>query len=424
MPAMSKKTILVYYSILLLILLSWHNPIATPPEFIRILYLTAVMLPAILKAPSWIPIIITLFYAISNYGSYVSYMPNQMYLYVLFPAAAICIKIKKSTQSDFASLYVLIFCAYTFLLNICNSSTFESITACLALLFLFFKLIPYNSTEYIHLFSCAFSLISLVLSSQFVFGGSTFQTDFGSGGFDRTEWMDPNYFGCVIGIGAITSLIEALLNRSISKFTKCIFFIIYGFSCYVLISNASRGALLATFSSSIVLFLLSDMKLGIKILSTAIFCLFVILLYENSVFDFLLYRMQLDEGRGGSGRTSIWLTKYHEYNKLPFWNQLFGIGYRNGMKLGFGYARGFHNDYIAFLVEYGAVGLLMALYFLIKPTFKCYNRFIVLAILIYIVMASCTLEPLSGGMIIYFSFYLYAILISKSKEFLCSGMNL
>ena len=58
------------------------------------------------------------------------------------------------------------------------------------------------------------------------------------------------------------------------------------------------------------------------------FSIFIYMLYMSGTFDFLLYRIELDSGRGGSGRTYIWQTKMMAFsNQLSVLEQLFGIGY-------------------------------------------------------------------------------------------------
>ena len=127
--------------------------------------------------------------------------------------------------------------------------------------------------------------------------------------------------------------------------------------------------------------------------------------------------MEFDEGHGGTGRTDIWAIKLQSYCQLGFLDQLLGIGYQNGMRLGFGYARGFHNDYIAFLVEYGILGLIAYIGFMISFLMKAKNFWTVFSIVIYVVTTGATLEPISGGMLVYFCFLFYGKLIAKTDDF-------
>ena len=411
------KAYIMYYGLLFLILISWHNPFSTPPEFWRILYLLALLCPITLKQPKLFALIIPTFYAISNYSCFISYMPNQIFIYLVFPIIAFFLYRRKGDNGKNSFVFFVLFLITT-IVNFVNSQALESISSCCLLAFLWFKFVPNNINSYAHSFSYAFAVMSLTLSVFFVVGGSAFQMDFGAGGFERTEWMDPNYFGCIVGIGILASMIEIAYNRKLSLSERIIFALIIGISLYVLILNGSRGALLATGMSLILLLIGNGQKISKKLLIICGFSIFIYLLYMSGTFDFLLYRIELDSGNGGSGRTIIWHTKMMAFsNNLSVFEQLFGIGYRKGMLLGFGFPRGFHNDYIAILVEYGVIGLLVFVGLLLSPLRKSCNKVIVLSIIVYIAMASSTLEPISGGMIVYFGFLFYACMIGRSKSF-------
>lgn len=399
-----------------LILISWHNPFATPPELLRILYLLALLGPLTIKQPKLLAIIIPAFYAISNYSCFISYMPNQVFIYLAFPILALFLH--SYGKTDKTSIIFLVFFIITAANNFVNSMKFESISSCCLLVFLWFKFVPNSVNSYAHIFSYAFAIMSLTLSIIFIVGGSAFQMDFGAGGFERTEWMDPNYFGCIVGIGIMASMIEILYNRILKIPERILFLLTIGISFYVLILNGSRGALLATGMSLFLLLIGNGQKMSKKLLIICSFSIFIYILYMSGTFDFLLYRIELDSGRGGSGRTYIWQTKMMAFsNQLSVFEQLFGIGYKNGMALGFGFSRGFHNDYIAILVEYGVFGLMVFIGMLLSPLRKSCNKVIVLSIIVYVAMASSTLEPISGGMIVYFGFLFYACMIGRSKFF-------
>ena len=410
------KTFILYYGLMFLILISWHNPFATPPESWRILYLLSLLGPLTIKRPKLLAIIIPTFYAISNYSCFISYMPNQIYIYLAFPIAALFLHGRGGT--DINSLIFLVFFIITAATNYSNSMRFESISSCCLLAFLWYKFIPKSINSYAHAFSYAFAIMSLSLSVFFVVGGSAFQMDFGTGGFERTEWMDPNYFGCIIGVGIIASMIEILFNRILKGPERIIFLLTIGISLYVLILNGSRGALLATGMSLILLLIGNGQKISKKLIIICVFFSFLCILYLSGTFDFIFYRIESDSGNGGSGRTYIWATKLQAFrNQLSIFEQLFGTGYKNGMSLGFGFSRGFHNDYIAILVEYGVFGLITFIGMLLSPLWKSSNKCIVLSIILYVSMASSTLEPISGGMIVYFGFLFYACIIGRSKFF-------
>lgn len=410
------KKYLLYYALLFLILLSWHNPYETPPEMYRVLYLIALLGPITVKKPQLFAIVIPLFYAVSNYSCFISYMPNQVYLYLAFPIVALIFYHRK-TAVDSIALSSLFFAVYTIIINAAFCQRFESISACCLLVVLLHKFLPHEKNNYAHLFSFSFSIMSFTLSLLFIFAGTMFQVNFGAEDFERTEWMDPNYFGCIVGIGVVASMIELLYNKRLVRYERVLFLLSIFISLYVLVLNGSRGALLATSLSFLVLFMGNGIRLKKKVLILGLLCIFLYILYTTGMFDFLIYRIENDSG-GGSGRTFIWEKKLLAYkNQLAIIEKILGIGYNEGMHLAFGYSRGFHNDYIAILVEYGIVGTLLFAFLLLSPLINSCNKILVLAVVVYTAMAASTLEPISGGMIMYFCFLLYAYVIGKSEKF-------
>ena len=267
------KTYISYYGLMFLILISWHNPFATPPELWRILYLLALLGPLTIKQPKLLAIIIPAFYAISNYSCFISYMPNQVFIYLVFPIAALFLH--KGGKTDKNSIIFLVFFIITAANNFINNMTFESISSCCLLAFLWFKFVPNSVNSYAHTFSYAFTIMSLTLSIFFIVGGSAFQMDFGTSEFERTEWMDPNYFGCIVGIGIMVSMIEILYNRILKIPERIIFLLTIGLSLYVLILNGSRGALLATGMSLILLLIGNGQKISKKMLIICGFSIFI-----------------------------------------------------------------------------------------------------------------------------------------------------
>ena len=122
------KTYISYYGLMFLILISWHDPFATPPELWRILYLLALLGPLTIKQPKLLAITIPAFYAISNYSCFISYMPNQVFIYLVFPIAALFLH--KGGKTDKNSIIFLVFFIITAANNFINSMTFESISSC------------------------------------------------------------------------------------------------------------------------------------------------------------------------------------------------------------------------------------------------------------------------------------------------------
>ena len=241
---------------------------------------------------------------------------------------------------------------------------------------------------------------------------------------ERSGWADPNYFGMALGMGTIVGMIKmfSVEWKGLSIVEKVVYITAVLSSMPALALNASRGAMLSVIVGFVALLYFSKAKLGYKIMLTFIAGLVVVYLYTNQYFDLLEYRIMNDEGTG-SGRTNIWsakLSAFVEGNPLKI---IFGYGHVGGANIG-GVHIGFHNDYIGFLVDYGIIGLGMLIYMLYYPIKimpkGSYEKPSVIVLIVYLAMSFVTLEPLLTGIMGYFSFYMYALLLAKSsKQNLC-----
>lgn len=159
--------------------------------------------------------------------------------------------------------------------------------------------------------SFAFALMTLVLSLYFLLLKDQFTQDYyaqGSG-LERTGWMDPNYFGMVLGMGTVTSIIQISNFRFLGIVEKIFYIATVILSVPTLVLNASRGAILAVAVSFVFVILFSKVNPLYKIVVIIITILFLFYLYNNSYFDLLEYRIAHDSGTG-SGRTTIWRKKW------------------------------------------------------------------------------------------------------------------
>jgi O-antigen ligase len=182
-----------------------------------------------------------------------------------------------------------------------------------------------------------------------------------------------------------------------------------------LLLNASRGAMLSVVCAFVFLSMFSKIKPWQKIGIVLMGAVGVIYLYNNQYFDLLLYRIENDSG-GGSGRTEIWEAKFRAFSQGNIAQILFGNGYYGGMTIT-GRYMGFHNDFVGFLVEYGIVGLCLLLYMLYYPIRMFFKRGIiqpdVMVIVFYLATCFITLEPFGLALLPYYSFYMYALLLSN-----------
>jgi O-antigen ligase len=409
----------LYYLILLLVLISWSKTTSAPPMPIRFVFLAFVVIPAVFSR-DWLPAVITCFISITLFGYSYSYLPTTLYIYagLLLFCAWICFRNLSGhikIPAEMILLLILISAMDFVTGGHLENSTYSLV--CVTVLGLF---ISNDSSDSVDKMTLAFAVSSLVLSIFFLTSYQTYAVSFGfNTGIERSGWTDPNYFGMVVGMGTITSMVHFFRRHNTSFLDKTLYWCTIAISIIVLVLNASRGALLSVALSFVVLVFLSKIKVRYKIIVAILAIGFITLLYANNYFDLLLYRIESDEGTG-SGRTEIWMRKLNAFSsEANIFQLIFGFGYKHGSNLGFNHAQGSHNDYIAFLIDYGIVGLLCLISFLTHPLRIKQNRItrpIAVACCFYLAVCCMTLEPLSLGAIPFWLFYLYILSLVYSSN--------
>lgn len=398
-------------------MVSWTNPTTAPSTIVRMLFMGVVFLPTIYIKNAWLPAVLTCFLSIGQYGISFSYLPETISLYMWLMLALFILYGRKKRLNIFPR-WLYIFPFYVILIDLFADNTiyhifYALIVTCLAS-YLFEN--DYDDAE--KKMSIAFIVVTIVLCYYFLFFRDVFTESYGKYGTDleRVLWTDPNYLGCVIGMGVMCCGIK-LTDKSLNKFIRMLLLLVIGISIVVLIQNASRGALVAVLLGCTVLFLTSPVKIYYKMLFLCLVVVFLVFLYNNSYFELLAYRV--DNDSTGSGRTIIWERRLTEFSQGSFLKLLFGYGHDVAMSLGMPYRVGSHNDYVAFLVEYGFIGLVSFLYMLAFPIIKVLSKggrvglYQVLTLSAYIAVCCLTLEPFTLGRIPFYMFYLYIILVAN-----------
>ena len=305
------------------------------------------------------------------------------------------------------------------LVNTANTNSVETITASFAVLITLVFFLIYDDEEYIEKTLLVYSLVSVLLGILYFAYKDQFTSDYLSSGFERTRWMDSNYYCMVLGMGVFTSAYMLLSGNCKTLYAKAFYYFSVAFPLTIMIMIASRGGLLAVGSSFAFLFFTGKYHIKYKVLGSILLCSFLLVLYKYGYFELLEYRIYMEDSlESGSGRTDIWKLKIQHYNDLTLMEQVFGIGYKRGLVLGSGNdVIGFHSDYVAFLVEYGIVGLIMYIVMLISPIIKStVRRRETIAFVIYMVLSSLTLEPITGGLMSFFLFYIPILLLSRMRH--------
>jgi len=363
--------------------------------------------------------VVICFYALCSYRFVYSYLPSELYIYALFILLAIILNTREQITINIDK-YTLFFILLllTFTIDFWYSGRIENITYSIFICLLFSWCISSDETENIQYFSLPFLVITLVLSITFIlFGHNFMNSSNASDGLVRMGWTDPNYFSCVVGMGTLLTVMQLLRKKE--SFIYTLFLLVtFILSMITIVLSASRGAILAISLSSVIFIFISKIKLSHKLIVIAFLCGIIVFMYTNQYFDLLIDRIKNDDGTG-SGRTEIWLTKIDAFTseKNPL-KLLFGFGYQGGYNLGYRWPQGFHNDFLAFLVNYGIAGLSLFITALIIPVKRATSgaRPTIIALVLYLVLCSMTLEPFSAGRLTYFGFYFYILVVVKYYE--------
>lgn len=407
------RLVIYYIALILLYLLASFNGVDIG-SFARVIVLGLIVGPLFISHSEWLPAVTTLFYTIgtSNYNSTLLPVDPKTYLIILL--IGVLILRQKIKYPVLKPLIALVF--LTGFVNLVTFGSWESITSTLIWIVTFFFYIPFFEEKHVVAFSYVFVIISIVISISRIVLGSGFTDSYMNGSeLERTALIDINYAACVVGMGIVSGVIilfKGYAHNIVIKSTVAVTLVI---SLVTLALNASRTSFLAVAAAILVLLLFSNIKSGYKLLSALLILALIIILYNNSYFELLEYRIENDVG-GGSYRTEIWQKKIDAFlSEGTIFNWLFGFGLEPASSLGIRYA--FHNDYLAFCCEYGIIGLALFLSLLWIPFKHCgFKNAPALALLAYLVVVSLTLEPFAAGRLPYYAFWFYALLFAVLDE--------
>jgi len=421
----NNKILVLYYLVLLFVMLSWTNTTEAPNIIIRSGFLLAVVIPSLISEKCFLAPVIICFLSISQNGFAHSYMPDTLIYYVIILLLGIIVA--KPVKNYFkVPSYLWITFLYVIMINLVTGFAIERIsyTFIIAILLLFFT--SNQSKKDINLWSFCFVLASLVLSILFIFNRDKFAMDYHGIGLEQTTWMDPNYFGVVIGMGGVIALLDLVdrnddvENATKPLYIKIVYIVTIVLSLFTLVLNASRGALLATGMALVLTIMSTKGNLYGKIVLTITIIISLVYIYRNSFFDFLMYRLENEDVEGANGRYIIWERKIDSFFNGNFFSIIFGNGYQGGLSLGYTNKIGTHNDFVGFLVEYGIIGLFLFLQMIIKPVFHVIknkeNVTKVLVLMLFLSICCFTIEPITGAYIPNLFFYFYIVLVAYSRK--------
>ena len=277
---------IIYYLALLILMFLLMQPNANISMPIRVGLFGLTFLPVIFRI-NLLPFAFLCFYGISS-SSFSVILPTSVEFYLIIVLVFYFLNSKKS---KFLRGALLLF-AYFFICSLLHLDLTNIILWWLVYILLADMI---NSKKDLQMIFYAFLIISLFLSVLFLVYRDAFVSNYGNAELDveRSGWINPNVFGAAIGAGGVLALayLTNFLKFEKTKFLTISSLVVLLFSYLVLILNSSRGALLAFAVPSVIMILLSKVKLWIKILLLFLTIGFTIILYQNDFFNLFYPRL-------------------------------------------------------------------------------------------------------------------------------------
>ncbi len=412
--------LILYYLALLLLETPLFGKVGVPSGSIRIIYIIAAVLPIWIYNRSYLPAVLFATYSVAKFGTAITFMPTEVWYYIpllilgLFP-----LERGVKGASKLIPPVIVFLAIYVLLIDLITNQKVHDIVYCFIILFLLLVYVDkslFKGDSFRELMVYMFISVATIISLELIFAGDSFIIDYGNTGMERTMWVDPNYLGCIIGMGIMVALPIIIRSNYIVRIGLLLFIAIM---IIALVINASRGALLAVTGGVLIFLLGSKLKLWQKVVLIILGASFIIWMYNSGFFDLVEYRILNDTG-GGSGRIEIWSVKLKAFlNDSSILQMIFGRGYEDGYVLGFGQIHrnttAFHNDFIAFLVDYGLVGFTFFIISFFSPikhvSFR--KNTDIYANIVFLFLCCFTLEPFSLGIAL---FYVFWILVYIQRE--------
>lgn len=411
------KNLLYYYGFMLLVLVSWSNPDVLPPLPLRLIYLVALLFPVLTRRSELLPVVLFTAIVISTASYAVSYMPvDGLFVSIIAIFCALQNRVPAGygiKPPGFMIFMMILLYVVDLMYSDVIGASYSFFITVVTLTYLINKFTP----KILHLIAFSLVLISVVLSLEYIFMGDKFTTEIDFGGFVMTRkgWADPNYFGCEIAAGVICAINE-LMSGNYSKKVRRLLYLCIIISVYTIVTTASRGAILALGGGAVSIVLFSSAKRNTKLYMIFAFLALAVFLLQSHAADLLFARFGNDEGDMG-GRTNVWAIKLAAFIQTSPLHWFIGVGRTGAIKMGMDL--GFHNDYIAFLCMYGLLGLGSFLALLLYPIRKAARevRGYVVGCVVFLAIASMSLEPITSGYLLFFYFYLYIIVMINAPQY-------
>ena len=281
--------IIIYYLFLLGIFFTWHDFQNNPGIAPRLAYFSLVAGPLFFINKDWAVPIVTLFFILAkdNYTS--SYLPTELYTYILLLLAIAIVRGRRNMLTETPLVVFLLF-AITLICNL-FFGTFENVTGMLLLLILALQSGGAKDAMTTKYLSYSFVVAGVVISVYQIQYGEMMAVEswMGTEQIERQGFKDINYTACVISLGVCAAMINIFVEKTLNNIWKLILVSSILLMVYSLFVNASRGSILAVAFPALVLLICSKTKLWLKIFSIVFVLLALYVAYVNGVMAYHVY---------------------------------------------------------------------------------------------------------------------------------------
>lgn len=360
-----------------------------PPTIMRLSITMAVFFPLIKYF--WLsPAVIILFVGLRfNSVAPFGYIPQTWLIYewtIILIAIIHSVLYKKNYIFKFSNvqIYLLIF---IFLIDIVNFKIFSPLFLFVLTLYILYNAIRDRVSFNIAMLS--FVILTITLSIYYFLFAEEFLVSYHGSDAERATWVDPNYFGILLGCGIVISVTYLFSSIKLNLSYKIIFIscIIIGFITITL--QASRGAMLAIVSALTIQLMFSKIRMINKFIILLVSVTGVIYMFNSGYFTLLIDRVLGDDT--GSGRTGIWAEKLGEWSENMM-NYL-GCGYQSVVYNFSPKGIDCHNEFISILINYGIIGAVIVILAIFRLILLKNNRAFIWSTVCFIGVGFMTLSP-------------------------------
>lgn len=370
-----------------------------PPIYLRLAYI-GIYLAFCFYNIKLIPFFTTINLILERFSiSFGEFLPNTLWWHViiLFIGFSIWFKDHKpiyyccGTYEYLSLIFFLFVVVSNYVINISIVNDLGFVTNVLFSI-LFLQCIFAYSTAEIKL------LVQFIILSTFImvilslthYNDLTINFHTTSGYVERLQWKDSNYISFFIGIISLITLFfprKDIGNKQLFYIVSILLFII------AISLLLSRGTILF-FTISLIYYYRKDIFKVTSIKYSILIGVILAVSYQIGFLDNIIERFLSEDFETGSGRINIWRQGLNTFFSKDIFTIIFGAGVNQAIYMAsmndINWST--HNNYLEILFNYGLVGLIVFLFFLLSLFFSC-NSNEKRTIVLYIILSCMTIVP-------------------------------